>query len=179
MSRLDAPGARSPVSTDRSFSTTRCVVLSMLCHTTTWPAGRVAGLGENDCAPLIATTLIVTTPLDVVGPGAAGLVVLPLEEPLPLQPHMPSPNVRTLAVANFRMTLSPFLQSFVFIWPPCPRRRSTLMLRPPQCARSSSCVGVRPRRFKPMRELLVGVQHGRPGAHRFWPTPRRSRAASR
>jgi hypothetical protein len=42
----------------------------MLCHTTIWPAGSVAGFGEKDCAPFSRTTLIVTTPLDGVGVGA-------------------------------------------------------------------------------------------------------------
>src|SRR5258708_7795946 len=76
---LEAPGLRLPVSSDPSFSTTRCVMLSMLCHTTIWPAGNVAGFGEKDCAPLMATTLIVTTPLGAgvgagvgVGAGLAG-----------------------------------------------------------------------------------------------------------
>src|SRR3977135_4506799 len=60
--RLDAPGLRLPVSNDPSFSTTRGVMLSMLCHTTVWPAGSVAGFGEKDCAPLMPTTLMVTVP---------------------------------------------------------------------------------------------------------------------
>ena len=67
------------MSTDPSFRTTRWVVLLTLCQTTIWPAGSVAGLGENDCAPLIATTLMVTMPFEVTGVGAAGLLVLPLE----------------------------------------------------------------------------------------------------
>ena len=46
------------------------MTLSMLCHTTIWPAGSVAGFGEKDCAPFSRTTLIVTTPLDGVGVGA-------------------------------------------------------------------------------------------------------------
>jgi hypothetical protein len=57
--------------------------MSTFCHTTIWPAGSVAGFGENDCAPLIATTLTVTTPLEVTGVGVGvdgvGLVGLPLE----------------------------------------------------------------------------------------------------
>jgi hypothetical protein len=71
MGALDAPGARLPVSMVPSFNTTRCVTLSMLCHTTFWPAGNVAGFGENDCAPLIATTLTVTTPSDGTVAGVA------------------------------------------------------------------------------------------------------------
>ncbi len=43
-------------------------MLSMLCHTTTWPAGSVAGFGEKDWAPLTPTTSIVTT----VGGGGVG-----------------------------------------------------------------------------------------------------------
>src|SRR6266542_119797 len=73
---LDAAGARSPVSTDRSFKTTRCVVLLTLCQTTIWPAGKVAGFGENDCAPLMATTLMVTTP-EALGVGAVGFPAFP------------------------------------------------------------------------------------------------------
>jgi hypothetical protein len=76
---LDAPGARLPVSTDPLSRTTRCVMLSMLCHTTWTPAGSVAGFGENDCAPLIATTLTVTIDavVDVlVALGAIAVVVV-------------------------------------------------------------------------------------------------------
>src|SRR5882672_12082381 len=92
---LKTPGSRFPVSTDRSFNTTRCVTLSTLCHTTICPAGTVAGFGVNDCAPLIATTLIVTTlPLDGVGlPGLAFLL------PLPPQPHIPRPSAPTASAA--------------------------------------------------------------------------------
>src|ERR1700746_834792 len=80
MGWLDAPGARLPVSTDPLSSTTRCVMLSTLCHTTCTPAGNVAGLGENDCAPLIATTLMVTICALPVVLGALGVItaVLPL-----------------------------------------------------------------------------------------------------
>ena len=67
--RLDPPGAISPVSSDPSFKTTRCVMLSTFCHTTVCPAGKAAGFGEKDCAPLMATTLIVTIPLGGVGVG--------------------------------------------------------------------------------------------------------------
>ena len=48
------------MSTDPSLNTTWWVMLSTLCHTTIWPAGRVAGFGENDSAPLMPTTLTVT-----------------------------------------------------------------------------------------------------------------------
>jgi hypothetical protein len=51
----------------------------MLCHTTWTPAGSVAGFGENDCAPLIATTLTVTIDavVDVlVALGAIAVVVV-------------------------------------------------------------------------------------------------------
>jgi hypothetical protein len=54
-------------------------MLSTLCHTTIWPDGTVAGLGENDCAPFMATTLIVRTPEPLVG------VVGPLGLPLTLE----------------------------------------------------------------------------------------------
>ena len=59
------------MSTDPSLNTTWWVMLSTLCHTIIWPAGRVAGFGENDSAPLMPTTLTVTTPdvlaIDEVG----------------------------------------------------------------------------------------------------------------
>jgi hypothetical protein len=45
-------------------------MLSMLCHTTIWPAASVAGFGEKDCAPFTLTTSIVTTPLCEVGVDA-------------------------------------------------------------------------------------------------------------
>jgi hypothetical protein len=47
-------------------------------HTTICPGGRVAGFGEKDCAPLTATTLMVTTP-EMVGDGVLGFPLLPLE----------------------------------------------------------------------------------------------------
>src|SRR4030095_9639570 len=75
MGPLEAPGRRSPVSTDPSFSTTWWVTLSTLCHTIICPAGSMAGFGENDCAPLIATTLTFTTP---GAPGGVGLFGFPL-----------------------------------------------------------------------------------------------------
>jgi hypothetical protein len=52
------------------------VTLSTLCHTTCTPAGNVAGLGENDCVPLIATTLTVTIDAVVVVLGALGAIVV-------------------------------------------------------------------------------------------------------
>src|SRR5262245_5117990 len=45
-------------------------MLSILCQTTVWPGGSVAGFGENDRAPLTPTTLIVTVP---VGGGGVGV----------------------------------------------------------------------------------------------------------
>ena len=42
------------------------------------PGGSVAGFGEKDCAPLTATTLMVTTP-SAVGDGALGFPLLALE----------------------------------------------------------------------------------------------------
>jgi hypothetical protein len=74
---LDAPAARSPVSSDPLFKTTRCLMVSMLCQTTIWPAGSVAGFGEKDCAPLSRTMSIVTTPFDVAGVGGVGATGLP------------------------------------------------------------------------------------------------------
>jgi hypothetical protein len=78
MGELAAPGAMSPVSTDPSFNTTRWVIVSTLCQTTICPAGSVAGFGENDCAPLTATTLIVTTPA-TLGVGLVGFTPVPPE----------------------------------------------------------------------------------------------------
>src|SRR3954463_1710700 len=82
---LDAPGARSPVSTEPSFSTTWWVMLSTLCQTTICPAGTVAGFGEKDCAPFTASTLIVTTPEGLLGLG------LPESPPLPPLPAVSPP----------------------------------------------------------------------------------------
>ena len=48
-----------------------CVQLR-ICHTIIWPAGSVAGLGENDCAPLIATTLTITMSGPLGGVGLFG-----------------------------------------------------------------------------------------------------------
>jgi hypothetical protein len=76
---LDAPGARFPVSSVPSLSTTRWMIVSTLCHTILWPEGSVAGFGENDCAPFIATTSTVTTPEALGGVGFAGLPLCPVE----------------------------------------------------------------------------------------------------
>src|SRR5687768_10984556 len=77
---LDAPAARSPVSSDPLFNTTRCVMPSTLRQTTIWPAGNVAGFGEKDCEPLSRTMLMVTTPFDAVGVDGVGATGLPLSE---------------------------------------------------------------------------------------------------
>jgi hypothetical protein len=83
----------------------------MLCHTTIWPAGNVAGLGEKDCAPLIATTLIVTAPgvgvgvgVGVVGDGVGEYGPEVLELP---QPQAPRLNA-TMALATNTRILIPF-----------------------------------------------------------------------
>jgi hypothetical protein len=52
-------------------------MLSMLCHTILWPDVRVAGFGENDCEPLIATTLTVTISDALAGDGPLGLPLVP------------------------------------------------------------------------------------------------------
>jgi hypothetical protein len=105
---------------------------------------------------LIATTLMVTTPLEVIGVGATGLLVLPLELLLPLQPHMPRPSVRTLAVTNFCKMLSPFLQglsdkgalliSAAFMWPwPLPQNsEQAISNRPGGGATNSTMTGSPP-----------------------------------
>jgi hypothetical protein len=111
--RLDAPAAISLVSSDPSFKTTRCVMLSMLCHTTSCPAGNVAGLGEKDCAPLMATTLIVTVPpggvgvgAGVVGVGVGDAGVAPeLVELLP-HPQVPRLNATMTLAVNTRILVS-------------------------------------------------------------------------
>jgi hypothetical protein len=118
---LDVPGSRLPVSNDPSFNTTRCVMLSMLCHTTIWPAGNVAGLGEKDCAPLIATTLIVTAPGVGVGVGVgtgvgvgvgAGVVGGGVGEDGPEVLELPQPQAprlnATMALATNTRILIPF-----------------------------------------------------------------------
>src|SRR5207245_9372516 len=79
MGGLEAPGARIPVSSVPSLSTTRWAMVSTLCHTILWPEGRLAGLGENDCAPLTATTLTMTAPEGPGAVGSAGLPAFPLE----------------------------------------------------------------------------------------------------
>jgi len=51
----------------------------MLCQMIVWPAGRVAGFGENESAPLMPTTLTVTTSDGlgvVVGVGVVGFPLL-------------------------------------------------------------------------------------------------------
>ena len=75
------------MSSDPSFNTTRRVMRSTLRHTTVWPAGRVAGFGEKDCAPFSPTTAIVTTPPVGVGVGeGAGVTGFPPESAEPPQP---------------------------------------------------------------------------------------------
>src|ERR1700687_5974774 len=94
-------------------------MLSTLCHTIIWPAGRVAGFGENDNAPLMPTTLTVTTPdvLGLDGVGAPGFPLFPLPEPLPLQPHRFKPNATTTPAVTIARML--FLPSFsLLIVPP-------------------------------------------------------------
>src|SRR6185295_16552100 len=113
--RLNDPAARSPVSTDRSLNTTRWVMVSTLCHTIIWPAGRLAGFGENDSAPFTPTTLTVTVP-GVLG-GGVEATGFPLPYPLPPpQPHRLNPNAITApAVTNARIAVS-FLTAF-FVGP--------------------------------------------------------------
>jgi hypothetical protein len=66
--RLVAPGAISPVSTEPSFKTTRCMTESLFLNTTVWPPS-AAGLGENAWAPFCPTIEMVAAE----GPeGAAG-----------------------------------------------------------------------------------------------------------
>jgi hypothetical protein len=94
----------------------------MLCHTTIWPAGSVAGFGEKDCAPLIPTTLMVTTPPGAgagvgagvgVGVGAAvvgGVGVTGLLVESPVQPAAPRLTATIMLATNTRI-LIPFLLS--------------------------------------------------------------------
>jgi hypothetical protein len=65
-------------------------VVSTLCQTIIWPAGMVAGFGENDCDPLTATTLMVTAVPGIV----AGLLG---PEGEPAVPHPPIVRLRTAA----------------------------------------------------------------------------------
>lgn len=111
------------------------MMLSMLCHTTIWPAGRVAGFGAKDCAPLTPTTLIVTTLGGVgagvgvgsgvgagagvgvgagVGAGAGagvGVGVVPGYPPESVepQPHAPKLSATIIVATNTRM-------SFLFLF---------------------------------------------------------------
>jgi hypothetical protein len=85
------------------------VTLSTLRQTTVWPAGKVAGFGEKDCAPLVATTLIVTTPLGgvgvVVGVGATGVGATGVASSVePLHPHVPTVNAIVTATTIARMS---------------------------------------------------------------------------
>src|SRR5258708_6849882 len=96
-----------PLSSSPSFKTTRWVIESTLCHTTSCPAGTLEGFGEKDCAPLIATTLMTTafegTELTDVAPVApAGLPY-----PLPAQPVKERPSPATAKTAtNARIIIS-------------------------------------------------------------------------
>jgi len=47
-------------------------MVSTLCQMTIWPAGMVAGFGENDWDPLTATTSMMTA-VPGEGDGAPGL----------------------------------------------------------------------------------------------------------
>jgi hypothetical protein len=88
-----------PVSSWLSFSTTRWIVVSMLCHTTVAPGGTVAGFGENDWLPFSLTTLIV---IASAGGGLPGPVV----DELPYPPHAATPTVKAASpVANKRLRI--------------------------------------------------------------------------
>src|SRR5262245_48336373 len=103
MGWLNAPGARFPVSSLPSLSTTRCVVVSMLCHTTVCPVGTVAGFGENDWLPFSRTTLMVIA----AAGGGVSLGADGDEVPYP-PPHAVTPNIdpaRLAAKKNLRMML--------------------------------------------------------------------------
>src|SRR4029450_4951792 len=111
----------------------------MLCHTTIWPAGSVAGFGEKDCAPFSRTTLIVTTPLGDVGTGVGvgvGATGLPPESLELLQPHAHRLNMTitlatitrmsflfsTLAVSDlYEMQITRAVRRHL-VTPRCPRR---------------------------------------------------------
>src|ERR1700730_15467456 len=95
-------------------------MVSPLCHTIIWPAGRLAGFGENDRAPLTPTTLTVTTP-DVLG-GGVDATGFPLPYPVaPPQPHRLKPNAITApAVTNARIAVSFRRRLFcpsALVWP--------------------------------------------------------------
>src|SRR5580704_5085892 len=66
----------------------------MLCHTIIWPAGRLAGFGENDSAPFTPTTLTVTMP-DVLGTGVEAVGFPVLYAVPPPQPHRLKPQAIT------------------------------------------------------------------------------------
>jgi hypothetical protein len=99
---LVAPGAISPVSTERSFSRTRWTTLSLLRKTTIRPAAD-AGFGENDWAPRSPTIVIVTVPDDDED-GDDGV-----PDPPPPHPHAPA-RATTRAAVRFRGRMSVLLQ---------------------------------------------------------------------
>src|SRR4030095_2003050 len=75
------------VSSSPSLNTTRCVTVSTLCQTTILSAGIVAGFGENDCAPLMPTTVMTTAPA-----GGVGESVGPLGDDAAYPPHAERPR---------------------------------------------------------------------------------------
>src|SRR6185436_10551331 len=79
--RLVAPGAMSPVSSEPSLSTTRCVTESLFLNTTVRPP-RAAGFGENACVPFCPLIAIVVA---VALPPPEGAVGVELPEPPPPQ----------------------------------------------------------------------------------------------
>jgi len=118
----------------------------MLCHTTIWSAGSVAGLGEKDCAPFSLTTLIVTTPLAGAGVDA-GLGVtgvgfaLSTVEP---QPHANTANATITQPTNTRMPFLILLSNFVTSRERTNRSSSVYICAPAQI-------------FRPEEQIVSGV----------------------
>src|SRR6188472_1329661 len=113
MGWLNAPGARFPVSSLPSLSTTRCVVVSMLCQMTVCPAGTVAGFGENDWLPFSRTTLM------VIAPAGAGVLLGAEgdELPYPSPPHAATPSVNVARPAARRSLFMTLILSIISCQP--------------------------------------------------------------
>jgi hypothetical protein len=96
---LVAPGARSPVSSEPSFSRTRWTTVSLFLKVTIIPP-KAAGFGVNERAPLLLVIEMVAGPV-APGEGAVGLL-----EPDP--PPQPDALVRTriAAAVNVRSLMA-------------------------------------------------------------------------
>jgi hypothetical protein len=100
---LVAPGGMSPVSSEPSFSRTRCTALSAFLNATIWPP-TLAGFGENDREPLFAVMVMSAGP-PVVADGLVGL-----DDPPPPQLQEPATIASTDVAAKSRCRMAaPFV----------------------------------------------------------------------